>query len=141
MTVTDIFNALIGEWKLNRTITPGGTFEGTAVFEKKSDTVLEYTEIGVLKTDAGYESEAKRSYEWRLEGGDIVIYFNDGATKGQRFHALNFTEGADAAADHWCDPDQYDSEYSFADMPNGFTAKHDVKGPRKDYRTLSKYTR
>ena len=138
---SDIFNALLGEWTLNRTITPGGSFEGTAVFEARSDTVFEYREEGRFTLDDGTVLQPTKSYEWRLEDGNIVVYFNDGATKGQLFHVIDLTEGGQAAATHWCDPDQYNTDYSFADMPNGFSMTHKVEGPKKSYTSKSLFTR
>lgn len=138
---TDIFNSIIGEWLVERVITPGGSFEGKAVFERKADGVLDYKEEGRLTLDNGKVLKPTKSYQWRLESGSIVIYFNDGVTKGELFHRLEFTNDASATAKHLCSPDTYNSEYGFADMPRSFTITHEVDGPNKRYVSVSAFTK
>ena len=137
----DIFNALIGQWMLKRIITPGGVFEGTATFARVSEGVLNYKEEGLFTLDNGNKLNPTKSYQWCLEEGSIVVYFNDGVTKGQRFHELEFISNASAMAKHLCSPDTYDSQYSFSDMPQRFTITHVVEGPEKDYTSVSAFTK
>ncbi|MEM9468816.1 MAG: DUF6314 family protein [Pseudomonadota bacterium] len=127
-----LFHSLVGNWLIERTITPGGVFIGTATFENLSDTVLSYQEEGEMTLDRGTVLYPIKAYQWRLEEGQISIYFDDGETKGQLFHQLGFLSDHEAAASHWCDPDNYQSHYVF-DLPQCFEITHEVKGPKKAY--------
>lgn len=123
----------IGVWALERRITHGdGTtavFSGQAVFEPDENGLL-YHETGLLLLGQGAPLTATQRYRW---GADLQVFFED----GRPFHRVPPSGGAAA---HWCDPDQYDGFYDFAAWP-AFTVTWTVKGPRKDYCTLSRYTR
>ena len=74
--------------------------------------------------------QAERRYLWRE---DLTVWFED----GRFFHQVP-AEGGETG--HWCDPDQYDVTYHFNDWPD-FQVVWRVKGPAKDYRMVSHYTR
>ncbi len=138
--VTDIFNFLIGEWTLHRTITPGGVFVGQGVFEPSAQDIILYHEDGLLTLDNGTVLEPTKKYRWRLEQGIICVHFDDGVTKGELFQTLDFTNAHVAQASHFCAPDDYVSEYHFVNR-DYFEITHRVSGPKKSYTAQSIYSR
>jgi hypothetical protein len=72
-----------------------------------------------------------RTYLWTEVEGGIDVRFDD----GRPFHTIRFTAPAD---NHWCDPDTYTVTYDFDAFPN-WTSVWAVKGPRKDYRMVTRY--
>lgn len=137
--ISDIFKKLKGKWCVDRTIDPGGVFQGDAVFNVLSDTEYEYTETGEMTFDNGHKVEAYRSYIYRLEEEAIAVYFNDGQSRGQLFHRIEIDASGEATTEHLCLQDLYKTKYKF-DLPDQFTIQHDVKGPKKDYRSLSVFS-
>lgn len=119
----------IGDWRLSRQICHAdgtrATFDGTARWEADGT----YVETGTLDMGTARFS-AERRYRWT---DDLDVYFDD----GRFFHAVPQC-GGDAA--HWCDPDQYDVTYDFSRWPE-WTARWQVRGPRKDYVMLTTYAK
>jgi len=134
------FDLLKGRWYIARTLTPGGVFKGDAFFNEVNAGVLTYEEQGTLILDDGTILNPSKRYQWREEEGNIALYFDDGVTKGTRFHTLNFIDKNRAEAEHLCGEDFYQSEYQF-NFPDTFTVIHTVKGPSKNYVSLSQFTR
>lgn len=133
-TVTDrVLADFAGRWSLARTITPAqgpmARFEGQAVWTPVSDG-LAYLEEGQLHLTGQPPMAATRRYLWRA---DMSVWFDD----GRLFHTIPPAGGATA---HWCDPDQYDGGYDFADWPR-FAVTWRVRGPAKDYTMVSRYER
>lgn len=122
-----------GTWAIARTITPqtgpAARFDGTARWVP-SDRGLDYTEEGTLHMDGAAPMQATRAYVWTP---DMSIYFDD----GRFFHQV---PAAGGQTRHFCDPDTYVGRYDFDDWPH-FTVAWDVRGPRKDYRMISRFTR
>lgn len=135
-----IFQNLWGKWDIKRTVEPGGSFIGSAVFQTISDSEYLYTERGDMTLDNGENVEAYRSYIYKLEDDVIAVYFNDGESKGQLFHKINVNDSQTAETEHLCKDDLYKTVYEF-DLPQKFTVKHTVKGPNKDYVSRSVMTR
>ena len=122
-----------GLWTLDRAIShasgPEGQFKGQAQFSWRGDG-LDYVEEGTLTLGASAPLTATQRYRW---APGLTVYFED----GRLFHQVPPGGGA---ASHWCAPDQYDGRYDFTDWPR-FTVTWTVKGPRKDYRMVSRYAR
>ena len=129
ITVSD----LLGSWALTRDIAhaDGQTaqFYGQACWSADGDGAL-YTETVHLHMPGQGVFAAERRY--RLDAG-LRVYFED----GRFFHQMPEAGGA---ASHWCDPDQYDAEYDFTGWPD-WSCIWRVRGPRKDYRMISRYRR
>ncbi len=122
-----------GKWRLSRRIVQAAGVEarliGEAVFAP-CDEGLAYEEVGRLIMPGQPEMEARRAYLWKP---DLTVWFED----GRFFHQVP-VEGGETG--HWCDPDQYDGVYDFADWPI-WRVRWRVRGPRKDYRMESEYRR
>lgn len=122
-----------GRWQLERIVTPAvgpvARFTGTAEWRPEEDALF-CTEKGVLSLDGRAPMHAERRYRWKQ---DLMVFFDD----GRFFHQVPACGGT---AQHWCDPDQYVAEYDFTAWPC-FCVTWVVKGPRKDYRSVTKYQR
>lgn len=120
-----------GVWVISREISqvgaPKTTFIGQGAWTA-NDGGLDYIECGTLQLVGQPPMQAERRYRWDR---DLNIYFED----GRYFHQVPAT-GGEAA--HWCDPDQYDVAYDFAQWPR-WSCTWTVKGPRKDYVMHSHY--
>lgn len=170
---SSIFIAMEGRWKIVRNLDsaapayPSGIFEGTAVFEKRPPTNLEYEaeylyiEDGKLTTQQGLSLTATRRYVYRLQKGTHAIssWFvkpDDGSTVHYLFHELNFAETNDdqqkignirhlvATGHHLCIDDDYRIEYGFQAREGtipGWSLRYTVKGPKKDYIMDAEYAR
>jgi hypothetical protein len=77
--------------------------------------------------------EGRRQYLWHAAPAGVSVCFDD----GRAFHDIAL-DGTAAQAAHWCDPDQYDVRYDFADWPR-WRSVWDVRGPRKDYAMTTDY--
>ncbi|MGB1235528.1 MAG: DUF6314 family protein [Planktomarina sp.] len=121
-------------------------FEGTWIFDRVIDDALSgqatatgtarigqgaYLEETTLTLPDGTVLNGTRKYLWAEVEGGIEVRFHD----GRPFHTIRFTAPADA---HWCDPDTYNVTYDFDAYPK-WTSTWAVKGPRKDYRMVTRY--
>jgi hypothetical protein len=122
----------IGRWSLQRSITQAdgssARFEGQAEWQPRAGGAL-YVETGALVLPGG-RFHAERRYLWEA---DLTVRFED----GRFFHRVPPEGGATG---HWCDPDQYDVTYDFAQFPL-WSCRWRVRGPRKDYLLCSHYSR
>lgn len=132
------FADFAGQWSIDRVISDkraGSMARFTGVAGLTPDQGgLRYAEKGQLVLAGAAPITAERQYIWHPQDGGVDVFFDD----GRFFHRFYFSNSAKAA--HWCDPDQYDVEYEFADWPK-WTATWAVKGPRKDYVMTSRYSR
>ena len=130
-----------GDWTLTRTISQGdGTqahFEGRARWhwqdhgpEPELAPELAYFETGLLSLPGQPPMQAERRYIWR---DGPTVWFDD----ERFFHAVPPLGGE---AHHHCDPDDYRVSYDFSLWPD-FSTVWTVRGPRKDYRMHSHFTR
>ncbi len=139
MDSKSIFEMLEGQWLLTREINPHGTFEGTASFAKIDDITLQYEEQGELTLNNDITlSDVSKRYLYKLEEGGIAVYFDDGVTKGELFHRLEFDKNGIATATHKCSPDFYKTKI-ILNFPNSFEMSCDVSGSNKKYQIISSY--
>jgi hypothetical protein len=146
----DVFDRLSGVWSIDRSIEPGGRFEGRAVFRPDGPDRLAYEEHGDMILADGNRFEATRRYvyDWIGDGihGRIVVRFDDGPNRGNVFLSLDLQSADDAARPieardcHLCGKDVYDAVYRFVDA-NRFEFTCRVRGPRKDYVLRTAYNR
>jgi hypothetical protein len=128
-----------GDWQLDREITDrhsgmDGTLQGMATLSGQG-AQLQYEETGRLKLQSGPVMEATRAYLWTFEKTRVVVQFADGSA----FHSF-IPDGQVPGTTHLCGADLYDVTYDFRDWPV-WTATWSVRGPRKDYTSMSRYSR
>lgn len=132
-------NDFRGDWQMDRQITDRlGTMNGTLVGVATLsgvDTTLQYDETGRLTLQGGAEMEATRRYLWTFADDKVDVRFADGVT----FHAFQ-PYGKAAGTTHLCGEDLYDVTYDFREWPV-WTATWAVRGPRKDYTSVTRYAR
>lgn len=73
-----------------------------------------------------------RRYLWQPQVGAIAVRFAD----GRAFHRIGLGR-ARVTATHDCAPDRYQVEYDFSAWPQ-WSVRWLVRGPRKDYRMLTR---
>lgn len=127
-----------GDWHLKRVITDrlggmDGTLSGLATFTGAGDALI-YDETGRLALASGPVMEATRRYLWSFDAEIVSVRFSDGA----EFHTFS-PIGAAIGTTHLCGADLYDVTYDFREWPV-WTATWSVKGPRKDYTSVSRYS-
>ena len=122
-----------GAWAFTRRVSHAGGQEaavtGRAVWSR-AGTGLALVETGEMHLPGAAPMQVERRYRW---GADLAVFFED----GRFFHQIPPKGGG---ASHWCDPDRYDGSYDFSRWPD-FTVTWCVRGPRKDYRMVTRYTR
>ncbi len=129
-----------GRWHLHRRIEDrlghGGRFEGEAEFLPEDGGGFGYVEHGTLLLSGMKPLHSERRYLWQEDAaGRIFVRFED----GRPFHDFHPGHAIDTARHH-CAPDYYDVRYDFTHWPR-WSAEWDVRGPRKDYRMESLYSR
>lgn len=134
-----VFNRLHGVWRLQRTVSTMGRMTGWACFTT-SALGLDYREEGDVLPDIGQQTKFYQDYKFRLGENGIAVVFTD----GRPFHDLAF-DPADpwtATGHHLCGHDRYDAVYRFEEKdPDRFRLSWTVRGPRKDYRLDTTFTR
>lgn len=138
--MTHLRDDFAGLWVLHRFIddrhsAQQGDFRGTAAFHKEQNNQLHYAETGHLQFGKGPALSAHRSYQWLFVADKVEVLFEDGTP----FHSF-IPAGCVAGTDHPCGEDYYTVSYDFSEWPN-WTATWIVKGPRKDYTSVSRYAR
>ncbi len=124
-----------GRWVLSRRINDRltgqiGRVSGMLTLSE-TDQGLAYREEVIVEIPGQPAMEGTRDYIWKDGGDRVNVHFAD----GRYFHS--FPLGlSEPAAQHWCDPDQYEVIYDFKDWPV-WGATWIVKGPRKDYKMSS----
>jgi hypothetical protein len=129
----------LGDWRITREITDfrlreGGRLEGLARFTPEGEG-LRYHESGMLSFAGGAPIRAERSYLWHFTEIEVQVAYADGAP----FHSFSRAGGHEATP-HLCGEDLYRGTYSFVAFP-AWEVTWSVEGPRKDYRSVTRYTR
>jgi hypothetical protein len=145
VSVVEVLRQLEGVWVIRREIpSENASFDGRATFTLLTEGTYLYCEEGRLALENGSNIEAYRSYLYRAQNGLLLIDFNDGPNKGERFLNLKLEKTCDqilhAKGLHYCKDDIYEVQY-LIDLPLGFTTTTSAIGPRKDYTAHSKYLR
>lgn len=136
----DLFDNLIGEWSLNRTIEHVDLYKvetatGIASFTRKEpdeSDCLYYEEKGALSLK---ESEKpinfRRKYIYRIIGDRLDLILDDGATKGQLFQTLTPQEDKSElkGSEHLCRLDRHNGKHYFQDAFHFYT-EYTVEGPK-----------
>lgn len=139
-TPGEVFGQLAGHWTLDRDIEGEATFDGTASFSPH-DSALRYLETGWMRLRGGTVFAARRGYLFGALAAGFEVRFDDAGAA--LFHRIELVEVAGlllGEAVHLCGEDRYRSRYAFA-ADGGFTVRHIVTGPRKDYTIRSRFRR
>ena len=129
-----------GAWQLTRQIDDRlagqvAEMDGKAGFKLDVPDALTYVETGQLRIAGGPPFEARRRYVWSFVDDRVFVTFDDGAP----FHSFA-PKGKGVGTDHPCGDDFYRVTYDFTAWPT-WRATWDVRGPRKDYTSVSVYMR
>ncbi|WP_040482815.1 DUF6314 family protein [Yoonia vestfoldensis] len=129
-----------GRWQVLRRIDDRhgamqGDFTGMAVLNPAGEHGLIYTETGQMRIGAAPVMQAVRRYLWEVAEGLVTVRFED----GRDFHSFA-PAGQAAGTDHPCGDDHYTVVYDFTRWPD-WRATWDVRGPRKDYTSVTDYRR
>ncbi|MEO0909499.1 MAG: DUF6314 family protein [Pseudomonadota bacterium] len=138
-----MFESWSGEWTLDREISPGFHFEGTATFEVLTESAYLLRESGLLQRADSPPMNAARSWHWEVsDENQLKISYDENPPR--LYHALNlqFVEarrtwvGQDL---HLCEPDEYDGDYILGEKK--LESIQTVSGPNKAYRVHSIFQR
>ncbi len=145
MRAVRVFQSLIGDWTLSRTLKPDiGTMTGTARFRELEPNLLHYREDGHLELATGHVGQAYREYHYCLKDEQIHVCFVEPGAFGRVLHTLRLAESPEKTVEvadvHVCNEDSYAGRYRF-EMPDRFTIEMTVLGPTKDYSTYTIYNR
>ncbi|MCB1329702.1 MAG: trigger factor [Maritimibacter sp.] len=133
-----------GRWRIARRIEDHwmgttGLFEGVARFTPDGQGLngqgLSYHEVGELKLPQEVPLTASRRFLWRGDEDGIEVLYEDGAP----FHRIAGRARV-VQAWHACGQDDYEVSYNFTRWPD-WRMIWRVRGPRKDYTSISDYSR
>jgi len=129
----------VGTWQITREITDfrileSGKLVGEATFAR-ADGGLAYHEKGMLSFAGCAPMVAERRYFWTFTEEDVLVSYDDGSP----FHSFACT-GGPKSTPHLCGEDLYEGTYSFVRFPQ-WQVTWTVKGPRKNYRSVTQYAR
>jgi hypothetical protein len=130
---------LVGHWLVERHIHDldsawTGRFDGRAHFAPVPGG-LAYREDGVLQM-GGLAMNAWQVWRWEFPTeAEAAVFFED----GRPFHRFD-PRARRPEASVVFEPDRYDIAYEFAG-PDEWLCEWRVEGPRKDYRTVTRYRR
>lgn len=137
--VSDLRAFLEGEWEVFRQIDDRrldqlGGFEGSASFAVDGDDLI-YDEDGELRLGT-HKGPAFQTYRYTFPSKrQAEICFAD----GRPFHDLDLSNGAWACM-HLCGEDQYEGAFTALER-DSWRVIWRVRGPRKDLRLDSRYSR
>ena len=129
-----------GTWQIEREITDrlagrNGRLTGQATLTRQTADTLLYDEEGTLTLADGTALAATRRYQWHFQQDRVDMRFEDGAA----FHSF-VPHGYVDGTEHPCGDDIYNVRYDFIPWPR-WRAVWVVKGPRKDYTSVTEFTR
>lgn len=144
MDARAVFHALIGRWTFSREIPNHGTMQGTASWTPmpEAKNALFYQEKGSATwNNASTPHDFFRNSIYKLEGNQIVIYFNEMPERVYHVLSLEKMKGT-CQSSHTCKLDIYEGTYDFRTIRQGmWKSKCRVKGPKKDYEMTTVYVR
>jgi hypothetical protein len=127
------FDDIASTWRVGRVVIDRlhlgrVTFEGLATIS--ADDFVEHGRTMFR----GHLSQSRRRYRLRTSGDCVVVQFPD----GREF--IEISRQPMQRVRHQCGDDAYLGQFMFL-TPNVWYEAWSVSGPRKSYRSLSKYTR
>ncbi len=140
-SISQLFQMLLGTWRLERTLGRQGNMQGTAKFQKTNRANLyHYQEVGTISLEKGKQLSAYREYAYIYQDHQIMVHFWDPIQKqpGKLLHTLQFIQPfpqpypIHAYNTHICKLDRYQAHYVF-DNDHAFQLHYTVNGPCKDF--------
>jgi hypothetical protein len=134
--VADLPAFLEGVWRVERDLDDGhrrGRFEGVATFSRAGHGLV-WDERGEIAF-GDHRGPARRRLLLLPHGTGWEVRFED----GRPFHLLDLSAGR-CAAGHDCGADRYDGAFDVL-AEDAFKVAWVVRGPRKDQRIVSRYSR
>lgn len=114
---------------------------GTATFTPRGAERFDYLEHGQFHLLDGRTLDAQRRYIFAERDGGFAVLFAEDPPR--LFHNVALARSGPnlvGSATHRCADDSYDSRYEFRD-DGSFIVEHRVRGPRKRYVMLTRYSR
>lgn len=140
----DIFDWLMGGWSFVREIPGYASVRGEARVMPVTEGEARYNETAVVSLAQGGTLRATQCYLFRRltpKANGIEVRFCD---TGELFERLEFVAVEDnrleARAGFLCAADSYESVFA-VDVTARLHVEHVVRGPRKDYRVQTVYSR
>lgn len=140
----NIFDWLRGEWTFVRAIPGYASVRGEARIVQENDGAARYEETARVTLLNGGTLRATQCYRFRPlapPANGVEVLFCD---SNELFERLEFHDGEggalEARARFVCGADTYESAF-LVDGEERLHVEHVVRGPRKDYRVLTVYTR
>ncbi len=134
-----VLEILLGKWQFTRDIPGHASMKGSAIFQKTAGDQILYREEGELIT-GDYTSSFFKEYLFEKAPGGFAVYFKE--TPKKLFHTVILELSAEnlwwGNTEHQCLCDHYASTYAFF-ARGQFSITHQVKGPRKDYKSITLY--
>ncbi|NCT57678.1 MAG: hypothetical protein GW760_08240 [Legionella sp.] len=159
MDLNKLFQQWIGAWRFHRKIHSqikdaiDGTVIGSVSIKKIDETTLHYQEQGVLTTSLDAKLNMHREYVYKYCPIKNIIekYFSINNKPSTLFYRLHFNSNQintilTAHADHQCNQDYYEADYSFFgffdnNLFDNFSLIYQVTGPKKAYTSETRYER
>ncbi len=131
--MTDPLNVFMGQWSVSRLILDRRgmgrmSFEGIATIDE-----ARFEECGEMQF-AGQHSQSRRTYPLTFSDGGVIVQFPD----GREFIRLD--ERPVQHVHHHCGSDSYRGRFFFL-SPDAWGEVWQVVGPRKDYKSITRYLR
>jgi hypothetical protein len=138
-----VFDWLLGAWTFSREVPGYASIMGEARVTAEGEDGARYQEAATVSLVGGETLRAAQCYRYRrlaqpLNGFEVLF-----CETAELFERLDFRdrEGAlRARAQFSCGADLYESEY-VADGRDRLIVEHAVRGPRKNYRVRTIYSR
>ena len=133
LTPAGAFEFLLGTWRLERAVSGLAVMAGTLRVTRTKAGTADYEERVRVTTADGATLMGSQRYRMRETEDGVGLCF---AETGAMFQKLRFAYGIDARlsaeAVHVCGEDRYETVYVLG-PGRGFSVRHTVRGPRKDY--------
>jgi hypothetical protein len=130
---------LLGKWQFTRDIPGYASMKGDAIFQQTADDQILYREEGEL-ISGDYTSSFFKEYLFEKAPGGFAVYFKE--MPKRLFHTVVLEKSEEnlwcGSTEHQCLCDHYASTYMFF-AHSQFSITHQVKGPRKDYKSITLY--
>lgn len=132
------FDQICGDWRLERDLDDRragviARFEGVLSMVPEPGGIIA-TETGAWVDAPWGPLSGRRRDLWGMDGAEVVVRFDHGG----EFHRFVPRQTGAADVRHPCGRDLYLGRYEF-DLPASWRVTWDVRGPAKEYRTVTRF--